>query len=70
MKNPSMQAYLIKYANGEGNLITLEHAQTEEGKKALEFAKAAGEEVTLLDTFDAVEQFLDMCNAKPTSFNA
>jgi isocitrate dehydrogenase len=61
INNPSKKTYIIKYANGEGNAITFEHAQTEEGKKALEFAKAAGEEVLLLDTDEAMDVFLGMC---------
>lgn len=70
MLNKSGKAYIIKYANGEGNMMTFEHAQTEEGRKALEFAKEAGEEVTLLDTLEAVDMFLGMCNKEPTGFNA
>jgi hypothetical protein len=59
--NPSNRTYIIKYANGEGNAITFEHAQTEEGKKALAFAKAAGEEVLFLNTDDAMDMFIEMC---------
>lgn len=68
--NPSNRTYIIKYANGEGNAITFEYAQTEEGKKALAFAKAAGEEVLLLDTDDAFDVFLAMCGNADLRCNA
>jgi hypothetical protein len=68
--NPSNRTYIIKYANGEGNAITFEHAQTEEGKKALEFAKAAGEEVLFLNTDDAMDMFIEMCSKEPARCDA
>ena len=68
--NPSNKTYIIKYANGEGNAMTFEHAQTEEGKKALEFAKLAGEEVLFLDTDDACDVFMEMCHKEPVVCNA
>jgi hypothetical protein len=70
INNPSNKTYIIKYANGEGNAMTFEHGQTEEGKKSLEFAKAAGEEVLLLDTDDAFDVFLAMCGNADLRCNA
>ena len=68
--NPSNRTYIIKYANGEGNAITFEHAQTEEGKKALAFARAAGEEVLFLNTDDAMDVFIEMCSKEPARCDA
>ena len=70
MENTSNKAYIIKYANGEGCFITYEAAQTEDGKKTLEFAKAANEETILLDTDDAVDMFLRMIKKEPMECNA
>ncbi len=40
--------------------MTLENSETEEGKAALDFAKAAGEEVTLMDTDTAIDKFFEL----------
>ena len=68
--NAHKKAYIIKYANGEGNMMTIEHALTEDGKNALAFAKAAGEEGLLRDIDEAFDMFLEMCHKEPASFNA
>lgn len=68
--NPSNKTYIIKYANGEGMAMTFEHAQTEEGKKSLAFAKAAGEEVLFVDTDEAYDVFIEMCHKQPLMCNA
>lgn len=60
MSNPSNKSYLIKYAAGGGQIMTLENSETEEGKAALDFAKAAGEEVTLMDTDTAIDKFFEL----------
>ena len=70
INNPSNKTYIIKYANGEGMAMTFEHAQTEEGKKALAFAKAAGEEVLFVDTDEAYDVFIEMCHKQPLMCNA
>ena len=67
MLNPSNKAYVIKFANGEAQLMTAEHAQTHDGIAALAFAKEAGEEVLFLDTDDAVDLIMDICHNKKTA---
>ena len=70
MINPSNKAIVIKYANGEAQIMTLEHAETEDGKKALEFAKSSGEDVLILDLDDAVDLIVGICQKeKNTVFN-
>ncbi len=61
MFNPSNKSYIIKNAKGLGQIMTEEHSKTVEGKAALAFAEAAGEEITLMDTDKAIDTFLLMC---------
>ena len=53
--------YLIKWANGQAQAITFEHAKTEEGKSALKFADESNEDVFIMCIDDAMQTMMDIC---------
>jgi len=70
IQTQAIERTLLEYPNGEGNAITFEHAQTEEGEEASAFPRAAGEEVLFLNTDDAMDVFIEMCSREPARCDA